>query len=281
MNWRQTLINPVLEKEFRLRMRTFRAPLSVSFYVLAIALLAFGFIYVAIGASTPGSFNPQRSRELFYFISGAQLVLIAFMTPGLTAGVISGEREKQTLNILLTTQQSSTAIVFSKLFASLSFMVLLIVATIPVYSIVFLFGGISPAQLAGVFVFYLFVMVVLGSFGVFFSTLLRKTMVSVIVTYGVVLAMFGFTGLLAIFLHEALFRGSPIAGYVLGLNPMGALISILSSDFSRDVFNRKSDLQLWYIFVAVYTVVSALLLWLSVRYLRPVVRRRRKKESAG
>jgi ABC-2 type transport system permease protein len=273
MNWRQRLINPVLEKEFRLRMRTVRSPLSVLFYVLVIAVLAMGYMYMTMrGSGSP--FNPMRSRELFYFLSGAQLVLIAFMTPGLTAGVISGEREKQTLNILLTTQQSSLTIITSKLVSSLSFMVLLIAATTPVYSIVFLFGGIAPSQLVSVFLFYLFVMFVLGSFGVFFSTVLKKTMVSVIVTYGAAMVMFGGTGLAAIFLAATFFRsGGWAPGVALGLNPMGTLISIFSPDFSKQVFGQNSTMQLWYIFLPVYTLVSCLLLWLSVRYLRPVYRK--------
>lgn len=272
---RQKWINPVLEKEFRLRMRTLRAPLSVMFYVLVVVLLAMGFIYMNMSNSGGGSpFNPTRSRELFYFLSGAQLVLIAFMTPGLTAGVISGEREKQTLNILLTTQQSSMTIVVSKLVSSLSFMVLLIASTMPVYSIVFLFGGIAPSQLVGVFLFYLFVMFVIGSFGVFFSTVMKRTMVSVIVTYGAALMMFGGTGLAAIFLYATFFQGGGWGpGFILGLNPMGTLISIFSPEFSREIFGRSSSMQLWYVFVPSYAVVSCVLLMLSVRFLRPVYRR--------
>lgn len=275
MNWRQWMINPVLDKEFRLRMRTFRSAIAVLFYVLAIALLAMGFMYVSMSNSSNATFNTSRSRELFYFLSGAQLVLIAFMTPGLTAGVISGEREKQTLSILLTTQQSSFTIVISKLLSSLSFMVLLIVATMPVYSIVFLFGGISPSQLAAVFFYYLFVMFVLGAFGVFFSSIFKKTMVSVIVTYGATLVIFGGTGLLAIFLAMTFYRGGGGwgPGLVLGLNPMGTLIGIFNEGFSREVFGRNSNMQLWYIFVPVYTIVSILLLCFSVRFLRPVYRK--------
>jgi ABC-2 type transport system permease protein len=278
MNLRQRLINPVLEKEFRLRMRTIRSAIALLSYLLAIGLLAFGFVYMMMPSGS-GGFNPERSRELFYFLSGAQLVLISFMTPGLTAGVISGEREKQTLNMLLTTQQSSTTIILSKLVSSISYMVFIVFATMPIYSVVFLFGGISPGQVLAVFLFYLFIMIVLGSFGMLFSTIFKKTVVSVIVTYGFTLFIYGFTGLLAIFLTEVL-RGqgagqSFIPGYLLGLNPMGAMISIFDTDFSRSVFNQKSNLQLWHIFIPVYSVLSVSAILLSIRFLRPVLRKRK------
>jgi ABC-2 type transport system permease protein len=280
MNWRQSLINPVLDKEFRLRMRTWRSPLSVLFYVLVVVLLAMGFMYSTMSSGSASYFNANRSRELFYFLSGAQLVLIAFMTPGLTSGLISGEREKQTLNILLTTQQSSFAIVMSKLLSSLSFMVLLIAATMPVYSIVFLFGGIAPSQLAAVFFFYLFVMFVLGAFGVFFSSIFKKTMVAVIVTYGAAMLMFGGTGLLAIFLAATFYQSGGMGpGVALGLNPMGTLIGIFSEDFSRQVFGYNSSMKLWYVFYPVYTAISVLLLWLSIRYLRPVYKKNSNAEN--
>ncbi|MFD0676656.1 MULTISPECIES: ABC transporter permease [unclassified Paenibacillus] len=293
LGWRQTLINPVLDKEFRLRMRTARSSLSLLFYLLAIGLLAMGFIYLNTGGIRGGaaSFRPQESRELFYFLSIAQLVLVAFMTPGLTAGVISGEREKQTLNILLTTQQSSTTIILSKLVSSLSFMLLVIIATLPVYSIVFLFGGISPKQLSLVFLFYIFAMFVLGAFGVLFSTIFKRTMISVVVTYGFTLAVFAGTGLLYIFLQGVLRQYNQgvnppsygWVGYVLGLNPVAALLSIFEPNLNREAFGNRMTpsgtptpppIELWQEFVLVYAVLAVGALLLSIRYIRPRLKKR-------
>lgn len=298
MNWRKLLINPVLDKEFRLRMRTPRSAYSLLAYVLVMGLLAMGIIYVATatGSYQMGRVDPNISRIIFYALSMAQLVLIAFMTPALTAGVISGEREKQTLNMLLTTQQSSATIILSKLVSSLSFMTLIIVATIPVYSIVFLYGGVSPKQLILVFLFYLFVMLLLGSIGVFFSTLFKRTMISVIMTYGVGLVIFLFTGLAYLFAMGIVQSSYYVSGatrppyswigYILGLNPAGALLSIFEPTFSREVFLVQSSnlqssapIELWLEFLIVYSVVIALFIWLAIRYIRPVARGRRKKNS--
>jgi len=292
--WRQTLINPVLDKEFRLRMRTARSTWSMLVYLLTIGLLAMGYIYLFIGGDEGGMarFRPHESRDLFYFLSVAQLVLVAFMTPGLTAGIISGEREKQTLNMLLTTQQSSTTIVLSKLVSSLSFMLLVIVATLPVYSIVFLFGGISPKQLTLVFLFYIFAMFVLGSFGVLFSTIFKRTMISVVVTYGFTLTVFGGTGLLFLFLSRMLYifnsgmnpTSYSWVGYVLGLNPVAALLSIFEPGINREAFGHRMTpsgtpapppIELWQEFVVVYALLAIGALLLSIRYIRPRLKKRR------
>ncbi|OME80114.1 hypothetical protein BK120_19950 [Paenibacillus sp. FSL A5-0031] len=289
-SWRHQLINPVLNKEFKLRMRTPRAMWTLFFYLFAIGLMALSAIYLTEVTSGRGqSYNPEQSKILFYFMSMAQLGLIAFMAPGLTSGVISGEREKQTLNLLLTTQQSSATIVLSKLVSSLSFMVLIVISTIPVYSMIFLYGGISPEQLFLVFLFYLFIMFVLGSFGILFSTLFKRTMISVIVTYGVTLFMFGGTALLFIVLvgvmeqmPQTTTNAYSWIGHIIALNPAAALYSILDPHVSNQAFSVNSigqkgynaPLALWQEFIIIYTLLSILALWLGIRRLRPRLRRK-------
>ncbi|MBO1914210.1 hypothetical protein J4G37_56505, partial [Microvirga sp. 3-52] len=67
-------------------------------------------------------FTPDESFFLFTLLSFIQLGLVLFISPGLTAGVISTEREKQTLPILLTTSQSSFQIILGKLLSSIAFL---------------------------------------------------------------------------------------------------------------------------------------------------------------
>ncbi|WP_163882335.1 ABC transporter permease [Paenibacillus favisporus] len=300
MNWTRKWINPVLDKEFRLRMRTPRSAISLMVYILVLGLIALGFIYVSMYLGNGGGqtrFNSGMGQIMFYVLSFAQLVLIAFMAPALTAGVISSEREKQTLSMLLTTQQSSSTIILSKLVSSLSFMALIVVATLPVYSIVFMYGGISLNQLVSLFLFYLFIMLMLGSLGVLFSTLLKRTMISVIVTYGVGLCIFLLTGLLYLFALSLVQRQNAQlvlqpdyswVGYILGLNPAAALISLFEPSFSKQAFlvrgttlNADAPIQLWQEFVVVYSVVIIVSLWISIRRIRPVRRRRKQAEADG
>ncbi|MCQ4086767.1 ABC transporter permease [Saccharibacillus sp. JS10] len=291
-------INPVLDKEFRLRMRTPRSFVALLSYILILGLLAIGFIYVTLGLQDQQSgmrFDPSVSRSLFYVLSIAQLVLIAFMTPALTAGVISGEREKQTLNILLTTQQSSTAIVLSKLVSSLAFMMLVVLATLPIYSIVFLYGGISPSQLIQVFLFYIFTMLLLGSIGIMCSTLFKRTIVSVITTYGISLVIFLITGIVYLLLLRVVQQSYySVAipptyswiGFILGLNPAGALISIFEPTLSSQAFlmtnmnaQNQAPISLWLEFVLVYSVLIIVALWIAIRRIRPVRRKSKNRSS--
>ena len=67
--------------------------------------------------------------------------------PSNTSGSISGEKERKTLDILLSSKMSPYAIVIGKLMASLNMVMMLAVSSLPVLSIVFLFGGISIVDL--------------------------------------------------------------------------------------------------------------------------------------
>lgn len=277
MRLTQRWINPVLEKEFRLRMRTWRSPLALLFYLGAVGLLGFAFMFAMNVVEGGDMIDAERSQAFFYFLSFTQLALISFMTPGLTAGAISGEREKQTLNILLTTQQSSAAIIISKLVSSISFMLFIVVATMPLYSIVFLFGGISPLQLITVFLFYIYMMFVLASFGMFFSTVFKRTMVSVITAYGVLLFIYGFTAFLALF-FEAILKSDVLPELLFSMNPIVALWSIIDRSLSQTVFSSSAP-PYWLIFIIIYTALSLSALLLSIRYLRPRLKKNTNEQG--
>ena len=136
---KQLLSNPVLVKEIKVALsflkKFYRYSVlfncNVSFLSLDLSMLTTSF-------TGTGYFRPEESFFMFAMLTYIQLGLILFITPGLTAGAISTEREKQTLNILLTTSQTSFQIIIGKLTSSIAFLLLLLVAGLPIYSMVFL-----------------------------------------------------------------------------------------------------------------------------------------------
>jgi ABC-2 type transport system permease protein len=271
------VVNPVLNKEFKLRFRTFKSFLGILFYLLALAILIIGFVFIESMNNSQGYFKPDQSREMFMILSVLQLALILFITPGLTAGVISSERERQTLNIMLTTTQSSTSIILSKLISSISFLLLLIIASLPLYSIVFLFGGISPGQLLTMIGFYTFTIITFGSIGVLFSTLIRKTIVSMVTTYGVTLFLAGGTAFLTLILMQ-LDRGfynpaggnNPFPYFTAMLNPPIVLLGTFQPEIIKEIQRGTGiEFPLWISFLISYTVIFLGALLLSIKMLRP------------
>ncbi|RID87199.1 ABC transporter permease [Peribacillus asahii] len=270
------LMNPVLNKEFKLRFRSLKSFLGVLFYVLAIGIIVIGMIFVQ-QLSSMGGVNPEQSRELFMMLSVLQFALIIFITPGLTAGVISSERERQTLNILLTTSQSSSSIIIGKLVSSVAFLLLLIIASLPLYSIVFLYGGISPRELLTVFALNVFTVFVVGSLGVMFSTFIRKTIAAMVTTYGVMLFLVGGTGFLALIatsFTQMSQTGTPttnILVYLLAMfNTPITLVNLFQPSIGEEIARMSGvSFPLWIAHLISYTFIFITAIVLSVRKLRP------------
>ena len=271
-------MNPVLNKEFKLRFRSFKSFLGVLFYVLAIGAIVIGMIFIQSLSSMGGRVDPDASRSMFIFLSVIQLALVLFITPGLTAGVISSERERQTLNILLTTSQSSTGIIFGKLISSISYLLLLVVASLPLYSIVFLFGGISPTQLLMVLGFNVFTVIAYGSIGVLFSTLVRKTIAAMVTTYGITLFLVGGTALLTL-LFTTMTVGNQVNVTTPATNPLPYLAAMLNTPivligfveptYSEEIQKLSGiDFPLWASHLICYTLLLIGSVFLSVKKLR-------------
>ncbi|RIW37380.1 ABC transporter permease [Bacillus salacetis] len=280
------LINPVLNKEIKLRLRSLKSFMGILFYLAALGLVAIGFIYITMMNSRNGYIRPEESRMMFMVLSMVQMGLILFMTPGLTAGVISGERERQTLSMLLTTEQSSTSIILSKLVSSVAFLFLMISSSLPLYSIVFLYGGVSPGVLLGTFGIYVITIITIGSIGILFSTILKKTIVSMIATYGVALFLTVGTGFITVFTMSAILMGNstnPAPYFLIMSNPAFALMTIFQPGLQEEFVMRTGiEFPFWISFVITFAVIAVICLLVSIAKLRPRMRpsgRRRKKDA--
>ena len=168
-------------KELRGRMRGKRAFISVTVYVLLVA----GFAWM-VGrileetAQTQMQFgstfqSASIGRGIFTALMFLQTLMIAVLAPASTAGTISSEREKQTLDLLAVTPISSVAIVVGKLLSALTWVFVLILASIPVTALVFVYGGVAPDDLIRGYLMLFVEAIAFGALGVFFSSLLRRS----------------------------------------------------------------------------------------------------------
>ncbi|HEX9609864.1 MAG TPA: ABC transporter permease subunit, partial [Candidatus Limnocylindria bacterium] len=133
----------IMVKELRSRMRGRRAFIVLTVYLAILALITYG-VYAMIAPAARGAFGPLGigggqanasaliGQTIFTVLSIFQLILVCFIAPAFTSGQISMEREKQTLDLLISTPMRPGAIVIGKLAAALAFVVLMIVAAIPI-----------------------------------------------------------------------------------------------------------------------------------------------------
>ena len=269
-----TLNLAVLSRELRTRMRGRRAAIIITVYLLALAGAGAAFLHTFRDQFQydPGSLF-RFGSQVFMMLSFVQMSLIVFIVPGLTGGAVAGERDRQTLDILLSSQVSSAGIIIGKLLSSLTYVVLLLIAALPVFSLAFLFGGVSPRQIVVVFLLSLATAITLGSIGVALSTWLRRGQMATIATYAVTFFMsLGTLGIAAFI--EANTNSGPgwrVVHIPLLFNPFAGLSSILP-DIGVLFTNQGSQwtgLAFWQATLITDAVIVAACVWLSIKGLRP------------
>ena len=175
--------NPIVAKEYRSRMRTWRSPVAMMVYILLLGGLGFAAFSTMANANTGQGGGSNYGQLMFSYLVVFQIILLAFITPALTAGAISSERERQTIDLLFVTRIRPFSIIWGKLLASMSFVVLLLILSVPIFSLVFLFGGIEVDQVVYVFLVTMVTALTLGAIGIAFSTWLRRSLAATVVSY--------------------------------------------------------------------------------------------------
>lgn len=174
----------LLAKELRSRSRGLRPLLLLTGYLAALTLGIGGFLALI---SQADSIPPAIGVYLFSALSVGAVLLLAFITPALTAGAISGERERRTLDLLLVTRASALGLVSGKLLASLFYILFLLVASLPAFALVYLFGGVPLRYLGMTMAVAAVTALAHAALGLLLSALLRRTIFASVVAYLLVL----------------------------------------------------------------------------------------------
>lgn len=268
-------MNAVLGKELTTRMRGRRAALIVTGYITLLAAVS---LIVLTSSAAPRSYDDSAAlgQNLFIGLASLQMTLIVFITPASTADAISGERQRQTLDLLLVTRLSSLAIVLGKLLAGLAFDLLLILCSLPLFSLVFLFGGVSPMQLISMFVTFLVVTVMLGSLALFISTVTRRSGSAIILSLLGMLILTVGIGLVSIFLVpdvSATTAGTVSLPLLAYLDPIVGFIAALpGADWltgAGHITAGPLNLSIWQDQIIVDVILSIIFIATSVRLVRP------------
>ena len=226
---------------------------------------------------------------------GFQLFFVTLLAPAFTAGIITGEREKQTYDLLMTTLLRPRSIILGKLGAALAWLLLLVLAVVPVASLSFILGGVAPEELILSLVVILAATFWYGAIGLFWSSVVKSTIVAVVlalltnafllvlgpILYFIVIAFisFGSNGTPpailrsppVLYLNELLLSCHP--AYALARSE-GYLMEGKSLFFPTVTLNGFDVWMIhpWLFFTLVSAVFGSLLVLLAIRNLPPVRR---------
>ncbi|WP_286906601.1 ABC transporter permease [Clostridium sp. UBA1652] len=284
-------INPVWRKELMLSMRSIKFPLTLS---ISIGVLSGLLILVFDGILSSVRYRGNLSGlvGLYFTVTLIEFILIGMISPTLTASAICGERERGTLDILLSTKMSPLSIILGKLLASLSKVVLLIIASTPVFAITLSLGGVSIINIIQMILLYIMTAIFCGSVGLFFSSVLKSTKSSTAASYGLLIFLAIGTLIITVLYYSIKSRAASMAGQIfepnipfwLYLNPglgYGSVVynqlGIGATSIINGLNQFKAIGNAWIYNIAVEIVLTILLLWGAAVKLNPLKKRRKKK----
>ena len=135
--------NPVLQRELVTNLRMTRAFVLLLFYI---ALLG-GIVYLAWPQQQRIDLaQSQSAKQLVNLFFLGQYLLASLLAPSFAAGAITGEKERQSYEMLLASPLRPGAIVLGKLFASLCHLAILMFCSLPIVMLCLPLGGVSAYE---------------------------------------------------------------------------------------------------------------------------------------
>jgi len=191
------IMNPIYKREIMVSARSFKLALMLVVFNGILTLVALLNMYsVLTQVRQTAQIQYSSFLDLYVFIAVLEFVMLIFIMPAITAGSISGERERRTLDIMLTTKMTPAQIVLGKLASSLSTMMLMIVSSFPILAMVFVYGGVTFADMGKLLLCYIAAALFIGSIGICCSAVFGKSTVSTVISYGLmVLVVIGTYGI--------------------------------------------------------------------------------------
>lgn len=181
--------NPIFAFSAIRRMRSARTPLLITLYSLLLALLAYFTVYGRFMGATVTLGDMRLSVDGYAYMIMLQFALLVLVAPAMTAGSISGERERQTLDLLLVTNTGAVKLVLGKLLESFGFLALMVMCSLPMLSLVLITGGATFAQVLVSVAFLLLTELAALSVGLVCSSLFQRTVTATVMSYLSVFAL--------------------------------------------------------------------------------------------
>ena len=206
-----------------------RSPQALIFLGLALLGLS-GVVLLAWPEDTVVGVRAALSRDLFRTVLTSEILMLTLLAPAFSAGAISGERERDCLDMLLVTPISPFRILVEKLVSSCVYLLAVVTACAPIVAVTLYLGGVSPRELLLSHAVLMIAGVCFSTVGLAASTLLNRTFSALAAAYLLVIPL----GLILVLRYQsnmdlAISEGRELpASFLLSVLRYGTIISIIA-----------------------------------------------------
>ncbi|MEY8354733.1 ABC transporter permease [Lachnospiraceae bacterium 54-53] len=300
-------LNPVYKRETTVSARSFRLALILVIFNAILALVVLLNMYSVLErVKLTAEIQYSSFTTLYVFVAVVEFVMLMFIMPALTAGSVSGERERQTLDLLLTTTMKPSEIVMGKLTSSFSTMFLMIMSSFPLLAVSFVYGGVMFYDVFLLLFCYLAVALLCGSMGICFSSVFKRSTIATVVSYGVLVLIAAGTYAVNVFtlsIARMNMNSTYVAAvgqmadqansggflYLLLLNPVATFYVMINGQTGdNQVMNRLNSwfgphpenfvMENWVVLsILIQLVLAAVFLFIAIMAITPVKGKKRRK----
>ena len=288
-------VNPVLRNETKIAVRSIKFTLMILAYVAVLAIAVMIYYNVINSEAFYNGLNLKSSTNFYVVMAVVQAALLFSIVPSLSSTAICSEREKQTLDILLSTKLTPLQIIIGKISSSSLRVIILIISMMPLYAVGSLMGGIKISYILQLILFFIINTIFMASIGVFISTCVKTSKVSTTLTY--LLIVFIYLGVIAIafgilaFSIYQYYNANNLTSYmptispIIYISPVIGFISLLLNQvgigmevntiFTEFGFSVYSE----YISILIQLVLSVIFIYLAKIKLNPLNKRSKIKSK--
>ena len=147
--WRLVPANPILLRVVHAGGR--RLPhlyIRIGYLTFLAIAVVIGVVFAQTGRDTSLADLAKRATTVFEWLSIIQLFMVCLLAPLFTAAAITQEKDSQTFSILLSTPLTNGQIVLGTLLSRLFFVFVLLLAGIPLFCIMMVYGGVTGDAIA-------------------------------------------------------------------------------------------------------------------------------------
>ena len=199
---------------------------------------------------------------LFQILAPLQLALVTFLAALTAASGVSQEKDKKTILLLLMTRLTNRELVLGKLLAAILDVLVMLLAALPVFLLMTLFGGVSISQVLRAFAVTLATALAAGSLGSTIALWRDKTFQALAMTALVLVMYLGMWEAIAAIWGGEQMGGVPVTTIATAASPLRAIQAAVHP--YRDA--SLLDGELSYCLVAI--VIAAALNGLAIVRLR-------------
>lgn len=288
-------VNPVLRNETKIAVRSIKFTLMILAYVAVLAIAVMIYYNVINSEAFYNGLNLKESTNFYVVMAVVQAALLFSIVPSLSSTAICSEREKQTLDILLSTKLTPLQIIIGKISSSSLRVIILIISMMPLYAVGSLMGGIKISYILQLILFFIINTIFMASIGVFISTCVKTSKVSTTLTYllivfiylGVIAIAFGILAFSIYQYYNAnnLTAPMPTISPIIYISPVIGFISLLANQvgigmefnsfFTEFGFSVYSE----YISILIQLVLSVVFIYLAKIKLNPLNKRSKIKSK--